>query len=137
MAENQEEKIPGTEDYQEEDHDELYGEEEYVENGGEENAELEEMKKQFLEMEDEQDKMNKLQQQVEKQIHSAADSIDENSVWVKNKNKTIDYLISICSYIGQVDYEATTDDLRGHFAPCGTIKRITILCDKYTGHAKG
>ena len=41
------------------------------------------------------------------------------------------------SYVGQVDYEATIDDLRGHFAPCGTIKRVTILCDKYTGHAKG
>ncbi|CAE7530957.1 pabpn1-b, partial [Symbiodinium microadriaticum] len=40
-------------------------------------------------------------------------------------------------YVGQVDYEATIDDLRGHFAPCGTIKRVTILCDKFTGHAKG
>jgi polyadenylate-binding protein 2 len=40
-------------------------------------------------------------------------------------------------YIGQVDYEATPDELRGHFAQCGTINRITILCDKFTGMAKG
>mmetsp|Transcript_24001 Transcript_24001/g.24593 ORF Transcript_24001/g.24593 Transcript_24001/m.24593 type:complete len:207 (+) Transcript_24001:162-782(+) len=122
MSNNNEERIPGTEDYQDDvDHDELYeGEEDYLENGNEEDREIEEMKKRVQEMEEEQEKLSNLQQQVEKQIHSAADSLDENSV-----------------YVGQVDYEATIDDLRAHFAPCGTIKRMTILCDKYTGHAKG
>jgi polyadenylate-binding protein 2 len=41
------------------------------------------------------------------------------------------------SYVGQVDYEATPDELRAHFAPCGTINRITIMVDKLTGQAKG
>jgi polyadenylate-binding protein 2 len=40
-------------------------------------------------------------------------------------------------YVGQVDYEATPEELRAHFCPCGTINRITIMCDKITGHAKG
>ena len=43
----------------------------------------------------------------------------------------------ICRYVGQVDYEATPEELRAHFAGCGTINRITILCDKFTGHPKG
>lgn len=40
-------------------------------------------------------------------------------------------------YVGQVDYEATPEELRAHFAPCGTLNRITIVCDKITGHPKG
>ncbi len=40
-------------------------------------------------------------------------------------------------YVGQVDYEATPEELQLHFAPCGTINRVTILCDKITGQAKG
>ena len=80
-----EERIPGTEDYQDElDHDELYGEEEEEGEGGGngEDPEIEEMRKRVQEMEEEQEKLTNLQHQVEKQIHSAADSLDENSVFV-------------------------------------------------------
>jgi RNA recognition motif. (a.k.a. RRM, RBD, or RNP domain) len=37
----------------------------------------------------------------------------------------------------QVDYGATPEELQAHFQSCGTINRITILCDKFTGHPKG
>eukprot|EP01061_Rhynchopus_euleeides_P003533 TRINITY_DN12811_c0_g1_i2.p1 TRINITY_DN12811_c0_g1~~TRINITY_DN12811_c0_g1_i2.p1 ORF type:complete len:234 (+),score=68.21 TRINITY_DN12811_c0_g1_i2:108-704(+) len=40
-------------------------------------------------------------------------------------------------YIGQVDYSATPEELHSHFAECGVVKRVTILCDKWTGHPKG
>ena len=40
-------------------------------------------------------------------------------------------------YVGQVDYEASAEDLQAHFAPCGTINRVTIICDRVTGQAKG
>ena len=40
-------------------------------------------------------------------------------------------------YVGQVEYEATPEELRAHFAGCGTINRITIMCDKFTGQSKG
>lgn len=79
----QEERIPGTEDYHEEvDNDEYYGDEaeEYAGTGNGEDTEIEEMKKRVQEMEEEQEKLTQLQHQVEKQIHTAADSIDENSV---------------------------------------------------------
>ena len=83
-------------------------------------GEPEEMKRRVQEMEEELDMLNKMQQQVEKQISTAADNVDEKSI-----------------YVGQVDYETKTEELRAHFAPCGTINRVTIVCDKFTGHAKG
>lgn len=40
-------------------------------------------------------------------------------------------------YVGQVDYEATPDELQSHFEACGVINRVTILCDKFSGRPKG
>ena len=34
-------------------------------------------------------------------------------------------------YVGQVDYSASPEELQEHFAACGTINRVTILCDRY------
>lgn len=83
-------------------------------------AKPDEIKKHVQEMDDELEKLNKMQQSAERQLTSVADAIDEKSV-----------------YVGQVDYEATPEELRVHFSPCGTINRVTIMCDKVTGHPKG
>eukprot|EP01064_Diplonema_japonicum_P018655 TRINITY_DN27353_c0_g1_i1.p1 TRINITY_DN27353_c0_g1~~TRINITY_DN27353_c0_g1_i1.p1 ORF type:complete len:182 (+),score=57.39 TRINITY_DN27353_c0_g1_i1:77-622(+) len=40
-------------------------------------------------------------------------------------------------YIGQVEYTATPQELHEHFATCGPVKRVTILCNRHTGHPKG
>lgn len=40
-------------------------------------------------------------------------------------------------HVGQVDYDATPDELQSHFEACGTINRVTILCDKFSGRPKG
>jgi polyadenylate-binding protein 2 len=46
--------------------------------------------------------------------------------------------IDACSvYVGQVDYSATPEELLAHFGPCGTVERVTIVCDKFTGKPKG
>jgi polyadenylate-binding protein 2 len=37
----------------------------------------------------------------------------------------------------QVDYGATAEELEAHFHGCGAVNRVTILCDKFTGHPKG
>jgi hypothetical protein len=43
-----------------------------------------------------------------------------------------------CSiYVGQVDYSATPEELLAHFGACGTVERVTIVCDKMTGRPKG
>merc|ERR1719374_380365 len=40
-------------------------------------------------------------------------------------------------YVGNVDYTATAEELEAHFHGCGSVERVTILCDKFTGHPKG
>uniref|UniRef100_G3UJR0 PABPN1 like, cytoplasmic n=1 Tax=Loxodonta africana TaxID=9785 RepID=G3UJR0_LOXAF len=40
-------------------------------------------------------------------------------------------------YVGNVDYGATAEELEAYFNPCGEIHRVTILCDKFSGHPKG
>jgi len=40
-------------------------------------------------------------------------------------------------YVGNVDYAATPEEIQAHFQSCGSINRVTILCDKFTGHPKG
>ncbi|NXU94421.1 EPAB2 protein, partial [Xiphorhynchus elegans] len=36
-----------------------------------------------------------------------------------------------------VDYGGTAEELESHFNSCGQINRVTILCDKFSGHPKG
>ncbi|XP_003800852.1 embryonic polyadenylate-binding protein 2 [Otolemur garnettii] len=40
-------------------------------------------------------------------------------------------------YVGNVDYGGTAEELEAHFNCCGEIHRVTILCDKFSGHPKG
>ncbi|XP_023932763.1 polyadenylate-binding protein 2-B [Lingula anatina] len=40
-------------------------------------------------------------------------------------------------YIGNVDYSTTAEELEQHFHGCGSVNRVTILCDKFSGHPKG
>ncbi|XP_040016437.2 embryonic polyadenylate-binding protein 2 isoform X1 [Gasterosteus aculeatus] len=40
-------------------------------------------------------------------------------------------------YVGNVDYGATADELEIHFNSCGPVNRVTILCDRFSGHPKG
>lgn len=40
-------------------------------------------------------------------------------------------------YVGNVDYSVTAHELESHFHGCGSVNRVTILCDKFTSHPKG
>lgn len=40
-------------------------------------------------------------------------------------------------YVGNVDYQSTPEQLESFFNPVGTIERITILFDKFSGLPKG
>lgn len=40
-------------------------------------------------------------------------------------------------YVGNLYYKATEDELKKHFSKCGTVNRISIMKDRYTGRAKG
>lgn len=40
-------------------------------------------------------------------------------------------------FVGNVDYGASPEEIQNHFQSCGSINRVTILLDKFTGHPKG
>jgi len=40
-------------------------------------------------------------------------------------------------YVGQVEYSSTPEELCAHFEPAGTVERVTIVCDKFSGRPKG
>jgi polyadenylate-binding protein 2 len=80
-------------------------------------AELEAMKKRLQEMEEEANRLKEVQSTSEV---PSSEEVDRRSV-----------------YVGNVDYGSTPEELQAHFKECGTINRVTILCDKFTGHPKG
>ncbi|KAJ1557412.1 cytoplasmic RNA-binding protein, partial [Nowakowskiella sp. JEL0078] len=88
--------------------------------------ELTQMKLRYEEMEREAQKLQELQAQNEKEMTGvilngeAQEAIDLRSI-----------------YIGNVDYSSTPEEVQAHFQACGIINRVTILCDKFTGHPKG
>lgn len=61
--------------------EELYGDEELAE-GEEEDPDLEEMKRRVAAMEEEHEIISSKANQLDKQINSASDAVDENSVYV-------------------------------------------------------
>ena len=83
------------------------------------------MQKRLAEMEAEAEKIREMQESVDRE-HSALSSQD--------KKEDVD---ARSVFVGNVDYAATPEELQAHFASCGTILRVTILCDKVTGHPKG
>jgi len=84
--------------------------------------ELEAMKRRVKEIEEESEKIKEIQSQVFKEMSVGVDKeeVDARSI-----------------YVGNVDYGASPEELQAHFQSCGTINRVTILCDKFTGHPKG
>ncbi|KAG2232229.1 hypothetical protein INT48_000879 [Thamnidium elegans] len=93
-----------------------------VEDSSEVDKELEAMKQRVKDMENEAAKLRDMQAEVEKSMNPEEDkeAVDNRSV-----------------YVGNVDYGASPEELQAHFQSCGTINRVTILCDKFTGHPKG
>mmetsp|Transcript_25334 Transcript_25334/g.35057 ORF Transcript_25334/g.35057 Transcript_25334/m.35057 type:complete len:152 (-) Transcript_25334:37-492(-) len=79
------------------------------------------MKRKVREMQEEAERIEKMQRQAE-----------EAAGPLSNPNSD-----SRSIYIGSVDYGATAEELQAHFQGCGTIERVTIMTDKFTGHPKG
>lgn len=87
---------------------------------------LEAMKKRMKEMEEEAEKLKELQAQMERDMAMAVDSTGPTA---ESDARSV--------YVGNVDYSCTPEDLQTHFEACGPINRITILCDRHSGHPKG
>lgn len=104
-----------------------------------EDAELEAMKQRVAEMEAEAAKLREMNDAAENELGGAGGGsafpteeekmeVDSRSIYVGNVRP---------SALTQVDYGATPEEIQQHFQSCGTINRVTILCDKFTGHPKG
>lgn len=81
------------------------------------------MKKRVQEMEAEAARLREMQSQIDQQsdnLRESKEDIDSRSV-----------------FIGNVDYGASPEEIQAHFQSCGSINRVTILLDKFTGHPKG
>ncbi|KAL7288754.1 polyadenylate-binding protein 2 [Trichogramma pretiosum] len=96
--------------------------------------ELEAIKARVKEMEEEAAKLKELQCEVDKQMSlgsppgtSPLNLSAEDKMEVDNRSV----------YVGNVDYAATAEELEQHFHGCGSVNRVTILCNKFDGHPKG
>ncbi|GBN38909.1 Polyadenylate-binding protein 2 [Araneus ventricosus] len=88
------------------------------------------IKARVKEMEEEAEKIKQMQNEVEKMAHSTPGLLALSP----EEKAEID---SRSIYVGNVDYGATAEELEQHFHGCGSINRVTIQCDKYSGHPKG
>lgn len=101
---------------------------------GLDDPELEAIKARVREMEEEAEKIKAMQSEVEKQMNLSAPSIGSPTTLSIEERLDAD---SRSVWIGNVDYSATAEELEEHFNSCGSVNRVTILCDKFTGHPKG
>merc|ERR1712227_6496 len=86
-------------------------------------------------MEAEAEKLKVLQSEVEKQMHMGDAAAPVAGAFPTLEEKVDADNRSI--YVGQVDYGSTAEELEQHFHGCGAVNRVTIICDKFSGHPKG
>jgi|TARA_Y200000002_G_C22326877_1_gene515038 polyadenylate-binding protein 2 len=82
-------------------------------------------------LEDLEAEMKKLEEEERKLAaqEAALDQAIEKSSNVPVDDKSV--------YVGSVDYSTTPEQLKNHFKSCGSIERVTILVNKFTGRPKG
>ncbi|KAK2737265.1 cytoplasmic RNA-binding protein [Onygenales sp. PD_40] len=95
----------------------------HEEKHGDEEEEIAAMKKRVAEMESEAAKLREMQA-----------SLDQQSESLREDKEDID---ARSIFVGNVDYGASPEEIQAHFQSCGSINRVTILLDKFTGHPKG
>ncbi|XP_054164466.1 polyadenylate-binding protein 2-like [Oppia nitens] len=100
-----------------------------------EDPELEAIKARVREMEEEAERLKIMQEVMNDEDKHDADSPNASTSGMSIEEKMEVDGRSV--YVGNVDYSATADDLERHFHGCGSVNRVTILCDKYSGHPKG
>jgi len=97
-------------------------------------TDIEAIKARVREMEEEAEKLKELQSEVDKQMSMGSPTATGTSFATPEEKAEID---SRSIYVGNVDYGATAEELEQHFHGCGSVNRVTILCNKYDGHPKG
>jgi len=107
-----------------------------TEDSGVEDPELEAIKARVREMEEEAEKLKEMQTEVDKQMNMSSPTAAPTASPFPTPEEKIE-ADGKSIYVGNVDYGATAEELEQHFHGCGSVNRVTILCDKYSGHPKG
>lgn len=94
-----------------------------IDDNGDDEEEISAMKRRVAEMEEEAAKLREMQA-----------SLDQQSVDLREDREDID---SRSIFVGNVDYSSSPEEIQAHFQSCGSINRVTILLDKFTGQPKG
>jgi polyadenylate-binding protein 2 len=81
------------------------------------------MKRRVAEMESEAAKLKEMQQSLD----AEAEGLQENKEDIDARSV----------FVGNVDYGASPEEIQSHFQTCGSINRVTILLDKFSGQPKG
>ncbi|KAK3316722.1 hypothetical protein B0H66DRAFT_604998 [Apodospora peruviana] len=90
---------------------------------GNDEEEISAMKRRVAEMEEEAAKLREMQASLDQAHHELSENkedVDSRSI-----------------FVGNVDYSASPEEIQAHFQSCGSINRVTILLDKFTGQPKG
>ncbi|CAF1663989.1 unnamed protein product [Adineta ricciae] len=96
-------------------------------------TDIETMRQRIQEMEEEAEKLKQMQVEVERQIQLPGAPGATPFPTIEEKMEADQKSV----YVGNVDYTATAQELENHFHGCGSIHRVTILCDKFSGQPKG
>jgi polyadenylate-binding protein 2 len=81
------------------------------------------MKRRVAEMEKEAAKLREMQATLEERGNDLSEDksdVDSRSI-----------------FVGNVDYSVSPEEIQAHFQQVGSINRVTILLDKFTGQPKG
>ncbi|NXE15528.1 PABP2 protein, partial [Lophotis ruficrista] len=121
------------------------GERDGVEELAVQDPELEAIKARVREMEEEDERLKELQLEAESRLIMTLeagmgcpqhDPLVPAGLFPKTTEEKVE-VDQRSIYVGNVDYGGTAEELESHFNSCGRINRVTILCDKFSGHPKG
>ena len=106
---------------------------------GGDDPELEAIKARVQEMEEEAEKLKQMQSEMDKQLSTGV-ATSPSGTGSTTSLMTYEEKVEVDArsvYVGNVDYGATAEELEQHFHGCGSINRVTILCNKFNGSPKG
>jgi polyadenylate-binding protein 2 len=106
----------------------------------EEEEDLEKLQAEIARMEEEAARIAKETEELKAKSKSAGDKAAATAATTTDKAATAADGVKrdgLSVYVGQVDYTSTPEELLAHFEACGTVERVTIVCDKFSGRPKG
>jgi len=94
--------------------------------------ELEELKARIKQIKEEAEKLKAMSTESDQKVKQEAEMIKKYAT--ENERKEAD---SKSVFVGNIDFKAKVSDLEEHFQGMGTVVRVTIVTNKYSGKSKG